>query len=219
MRRCRHLSVVCFLIPPLSSLFYPPCLFPLPPSHSVFPSLSPSLLTVIAQGTNEVDSLPIITRHPEGVVVAPQDVVTLFCEASGDNQPILFTHNGNLINENDPAYSFATDRLTLNGVIESLQGEYVCLASNRIGNRTFTVASAPALVQLQGTVLSYAAVCVLLSNMYPNYYKHQPQTHVSAKLLNSWSLFIVHSLSKCPPRHDSFTRNGLHYLHCDMTMP
>ena len=74
--------------------------------------------------------------------------------ATGDNQPILFTHNGVLIDENDPGRIISSSSLSISNFVAGFEGEYVCLARNQVGNNTFTVASAPALVQLRGVYIS-----------------------------------------------------------------
>lgn len=130
------------------------------PSPFFHPSLSLFLLPVththhvaLAQGINEISSLPIITTHPQSVIVTRGTTVTLRCEAMGDNQPILFTRYGVTINEADPSFTLGVDSLTIRNIGENLEGEYNCLARNQVGNVTFTVASAPAFVQLRGAYI------------------------------------------------------------------
>ena len=77
--------------------------------------------------------------------------------ARNTNLPILFSHNGLMIDENDPGRIISSSSLSISNFIAGFEGEYVCLARNRVGNNTFTVASAPALVQLRGM-----SVCTLL---------------------------------------------------------
>ena len=117
--------------------------------------------TALAQDTNEVTFLPTIDVHPQGGIYDSGNPIILRCVATGDNLPILFTHNGVMIDESDPRRVIAVDSLTILNFSENFEGEYVCLARNQVGNSTFTVASAPALVQLRGTFMKVGGIlCV-----------------------------------------------------------
>ena len=106
--------------------------------------------TALGQGINEVSSLPIITVHPQGGVYAEGNSINLRCAASNANLSFLFTHNGVPINENDPGRITSSSGLSIPIFVAGFEGEYVCQARNQVGNITFTVASAPALVQRRG---------------------------------------------------------------------
>ena len=117
-----------------------------------------SLSVALAQGINELSFFPIITFHPESGVHEEGTSVTLRCQASNANLPIQFTHNGALIDEDDPGFATGLTSYSIRSLNSNFEGEYVCLARNQIGNRTFTVASAPAFIQLQGTC-RYTQTC------------------------------------------------------------
>ena len=128
--------------------------FSLPPSISLSPlslSLCSSLLSASGQGINEVSSLPIITTHPRGGVFDSGSSIMLRCQAQNANLSPVFTHNGVLIDVRDPIRITSTEGLSIPYFVSGFEGEYVCLVRNLVGNVTFTVASAPALVQLRGT--------------------------------------------------------------------
>ena len=97
-----------------------------------------------------MSSLPIINIHPRGGIFTVGDSIDLRCDVQNNNLPLLFTHNGALVNENDPGRIISFNSLSIPQFVAGFAGEYVCLARNRVGNVTFTVASAPALVQLRG---------------------------------------------------------------------
>ena len=97
-----------------------------------------------------MSSLPIINVHPRGGIFTVGNTINLRCDVQNNNLPLLFTHNGALVNENDPGRIISSDSLVISNFVAGFEGEYVCLARNRVGNVTFTVASAPALVQLRG---------------------------------------------------------------------
>ena len=122
-----------------------------------------SFHTALAQGVNEITSLPLFTTHPQSAIVTSGSSasVELTCDASNAEQQFQFTRDGVLINERDPSFVIGLRSLTIPNVDESLVGEYVCIANNRVGNVTFSVASAPAFVQLRSmyTYIMYA-VCV-----------------------------------------------------------
>ena len=134
----------------LSPSLSPLCLCLSPSSLSLPPSLSPSLLSALGQGINEVSSLPIITTHPRGGVFDSGSSIMLRCQAQNANLSPVFTHNGVLIDVRDPIRITSTEGLSIPYFVSGFEGEYVCLVRNLVGNVTFTVASAPALVQLRG---------------------------------------------------------------------
>ena len=74
----------------------------------------------------------------------------LRCQAQNANLSPVFTHNGVLIDERDPIRITSTEGLSIPNFVSGFEGEYVCLVRNLVGNVTFTVASAPALLQLRG---------------------------------------------------------------------
>ena len=95
-------------------------------------------------------SFPIITGHPQGGIFTVGNSITLRCDAQNNNLPFLFTHNGALVNENDPGRIISSNSLLIPNFVAGFEGEYVYLARNRVSNITFTVASAPALIELRG---------------------------------------------------------------------
>ena len=118
------------------------------------PSFSPSPITLshkaLGQGVNEVSSLPIITVHPVSADVAQGGSVDLSCGATNANLPVLFTHNGVVIDGSDPNRRNMSNNLNIMNFGAGFEGEYVCLARNRVGDTIFTVASAPAFIRLKG---------------------------------------------------------------------
>ena len=166
--RCSFVSdiisvCVLFSFSPLSSsISLSPFSVPLSLS-SLSLSLSLSFLSVpfslsplsTGQGINEVSSLPIITTHPRGGVFDSGSSIILRCQAQNANLSPVFTHNGVLISEHDPNRITSTEGLSIPNFVSGFEGEYVCLVRNLVGNVTFTVASAPALVQLRGKHILY----------------------------------------------------------------
>ena len=137
------LSVITVLLFALSPSPSPSLFFllylPPPPPH-----------IALCQGIGEILSLPIVTVHPDSAVVAQGDSVDLRCEATNANMPLQFTHNGVVIDENDPDRSITSNNLNIRNFVAGFEGEYVCLARNQVGDVTYTVASAPAFIQLRG---------------------------------------------------------------------
>ena len=166
------------------------------------------LLSALGQGVNEVSSLHVIRVHPQGGVVDQDGTLTLRCAANNSNLPFMFTYNEELISENDPKRTIASNDLTqesyltLHNFVTGLEGEYVCLARNRVGNITFTVASAPAFVQLRGMCTSYFANGALpRHNSLPVLPKHDRSTPY-----RTWrnSLPVL-------PEHDRSTPYRIHF--------
>ena len=95
-------------------------------------------------------NVPIINVHPSSLV-EEDGSVNLRCElATNANLPILFTHNGVVIDGSDPDQRITSNNLNIRTFGARFVGEYVCLARNRVRNTTLTVASAPAFIRLKG---------------------------------------------------------------------
>ena len=123
---------------------------------SACPSFSPSPITLshtaLGHGVDEVSSLPLINIHPESADVAQGGSVVLSCGATNANLPVLFTHNGVVIDGSDPDRRITSNNLNIRNFVAGFEGEYVCLARNQVGDTTFTVASAPAFLGLRGNI-------------------------------------------------------------------
>ena len=87
---------------------------------------------------------PELTTTPKSQTTSEGSNVTFSCVASGVPEPSLsWTINGTAINVTaDPRINLTADgqQLTVTNVNRTDSGEYICLASNKVGNVTSTAA-------------------------------------------------------------------------------